>query len=108
MSLITLLFKSMSVEPKPRKWLYFMSVFMSLRTACRQKQQLHLCSKTLRNTLTGVQFLIKLHNKPATLLQMNTCFSGFLITVQRQKRIQNSAKHLKWRVLREYLLAFSR
>ena len=49
MSLITLLFKNMPVEPKPRNELYFVTVFMPLCIACRQKQQVHLCSKTLRN-----------------------------------------------------------
>ena len=73
MFLITLLFKRMPVEPKPRKWLYFKGDFMPPPNACRQKQQMHLCSKTLRNTLTGVQFLIKLQLS-ATLLQMNSCF----------------------------------
>ena len=34
-------------------------------------------------------------------------FLRFLITVQNQKRIQNPVKHLRWSVLREYLLTFS-
>ena len=35
-------------------------------------------------------------------------FSRFLITVQNQKRIQNPVKHLRWSVLLEYVLGFSR
>ena len=48
MSFITLLFKNMPVEPKPWKGLYFVTVSMPLRIAYRQKQQVHLCFKTLR------------------------------------------------------------
>ena len=46
----TLLYKSMPMEPKPRKGLYFVTVSMPLCIACRPKQQVHLCSKTLRKT----------------------------------------------------------
>ena len=111
MFLITLLFNRMPVKPKPRKLLYFKSGSMPLPSACWQNQQVYLRSKTLRNkkyvnrssffsnvATIGLQLYYKLI----------PVFSRFLITVQNQKRIQNPVKHLRWCVLLEYVLGFSR
>ena len=63
MSLITLLFKNMPVEPKLRKGLYYVTVFMPLCIVCRQKQQVHLCSKTLRKNVKSCTIGLQLYYK---------------------------------------------
>ena len=76
MSLITFLFKNMPVEPKPRKGLYYVTVFMPLCIVCRQKQQVHLMFQNFEEKRK------ELHYRPTTLRQINSCFSRFLITTQ--------------------------
>ena len=48
--------------------------------------------------------------KPSTHLQelKDACFWDFMVYLQYQGLIQNPVKHLRWSVLRKWLIAFNR
>ena len=101
----------MPVEAKPRKMAIFCVSFhassycMSTETASALMFQnfekyVNRCSLFNKVATIGLQLYYK--SIPSKM------FLRLLITIQSQKCIWNLVKHLRWSVLREYLLAFNR